>query len=141
MSQNTAPIFTQTPRIGIGNIVANTISAGAFSMHTGNSASLFIAGPSGSYVNKIRFKPSGSTAATVIRVFVNNGGATTTPANNTLFGEISMPAITTSTTLAQNDFEIPMNIALPANWRLFAIHLGTHTAGTGFRVTTIAGDY
>ena len=34
---------------------------------------------------------------------------------------------------------MPMNIALPANWRLFATQ-GTALGG-GLYVTTIAGDY
>jgi hypothetical protein len=140
MAQNTAPIFTQTPKIGFGNIITNNTTA-PFSMHTGNSASLFTAGPSGSYITKIRVKPSGSTAVTCLRFFVNNGNATTTHTNNSLYAELSIPAITTSTTVAQNDYELPLNLALPANWRLFALSAGSHTAGTGFRVTTIAGDY
>ena len=137
MAQNTSPIFTQIPEIQFARMTttANT----DHTMATGVSHSLFTAGPSGSYVNKIRFKPSGSTAATVVRVFINNGGVTSTAANNSLYGEISLPAITTSNTLAQNDFELPMNIALPANYRLFST---TATAlGGGLDVTIIGGDY
>jgi hypothetical protein len=137
MSQNTAPIFTQTPRIGIGHVAsgANT----DMTMTTGISASLFTAGASGSYISKIRFKPSGSTAASVIRVFINNAGDTTVGDNNILYGEISLPAITVSNTLAQNDFEMPMNIALPANYRLFSTQ--ATALGGGLDVTTIGGDY
>jgi hypothetical protein len=138
MAQNTAPIFTVTPDIGIA-LLSSTQNTD-FTMTTGTSASLFTAGPSGSYVSKIRFKPSGSTSATVIRVFLNNGGVTTTAANNSLYSEISIPAITLSATLAQNDYEMPMNIALPANWRLFATQ-GTALGAGGLHVTTIAGDY
>ena len=137
MSQNTAPIFTQTPDIGFGHI-----SSGAntdMTMTTGLSSSLFTAGASGSYISKIRFKPSGSTAASVIRVYINNGSETTTHDNNILYGEISLPAITVSNTLAQNDFEMPMNIALPANYRLFSTQ--ATALGGGLDATTIAGDY
>ena len=108
MAQNTAPIFTQTPDIGIGTI-ATSNSLSPYDMTSGPSSSLFVAGPSGSYISKIRVKPSGSTVATVLRFFINNGGATTVSTNNTLYAELSLPAITLSTTLAQNDFEIPMN--------------------------------
>jgi hypothetical protein len=137
MAQNTAPIFTQTPRLGFGIMIgdANT----SFDMSTGVSASLFTAGASGSYVNKIRFKPSGSTVASVLRVFINNGGVTTTGANNILYAELSAPTISVSNTVAQNDFEIPFNIAIPANYRLYAT---TATAlGGGYDITTVAGDY
>jgi hypothetical protein len=111
----------------------------SFDMSTGISSSLFTAGASGSYINKIRFKPSGSTNASVLRVFINNGGVTTTGANNILYAELSAPSITLSSTVAQNDFEIPFNIAIPANYRLFAT---TATAlGGGYDITTVAGDY
>ena len=85
MAQNTAPIFTKTPNLGFGTISSlnNT-----FDMTTGTSASLFVAGTSGSYISKIRVKPSGSTAATVLRFFLNTGGATTVNANNSLFAEL-----------------------------------------------------
>lgn len=137
MAQNTAPIFTQTPNIGLGSI---TTLNNTFDMTTGTSASLFVAGTSGSYVNKIRVKPSGSTSATVLRFFLNNGLATTNGANNSLYAELSMPAITLSPTLAQNDFEVPLNIAIPASYVIYGVS-GTAPGAGGFEVTTIGGDY
>ena len=136
MAQNTAPVFTQTPRLGFGFI--DTLN-NTFTMTTGTSHSLFVAGPSGSYVTKIRVKPSGSSAATVLRFFLNNGGVTTDAANNSLYAELSIPAITTSATLAQNDFEVPLNIAIPASFAIFGVS-GT-APSTGFEVTTVGGDY
>jgi hypothetical protein len=137
MAQNTAPIFTATPRLGFGaiNAVNNT-----FDMTTGTSASLFVAGSSGSYVSKIRVKPSGSTAATVLRFFLNTG-STTVSANNSLYAELSLPAITTSSILAQNDFEVPFNIAIPAGYAIYGVSGTAPGAGTGFEVTTVGGDY
>jgi hypothetical protein len=137
MAQNTSPIFTQTPSLGFGILLGDVNTS--FDMSTGVSSSLFTAGASGSYINKIRFKPSGSTAASVLRVFINNGGATTIGANNVLYAELSVPNITLSNTVAQNDFEIPFNIAIPANYRLFGT---TATAlGGGYDIVTVAGDY
>jgi hypothetical protein len=138
MAQNTSPIFTQTPKIGMGFIDSNAFN-NTFTMTTGGSASLFTAGPSGSYVNKIRIKPSGSSAATVLRFFINNGNDTTVSANNTLFAEISLPSITTSATIAQNDFEVPFNIAIPGSYVIYGITATTPL--TGFSITTVAGDY
>jgi hypothetical protein len=137
MAQNTAPIFTQTPNIGIGSI--NTLN-NTFDMTTGTSASLFVAGTSGSYVNKIRVKPSGSTSATVLRFFLNNGLTTTNGANNSLYAELSIPAITLSSTLAQNDFEVPLNVAIPASYIIYGVS-GTAPGAGGFEITTIGGDY
>jgi hypothetical protein len=137
MAQNTAPIFTQTPRLGFGVVISTANPS--FDMTSGESASLFTAGPSGSYVTKMRLKPSGSTAASVFRVFLNNGGSTTVAANNILYAELSVPAITAIQTLAQNDFEIPINIAIPVNYALYGT---TGTAlGGGYDIVTVAGDY
>ena len=138
MAQNTAPIFTQTPKLGFGEI--NTTN-NTFDMAANTSHSLFIAGTSGSYINKIRVKPSGSTGATVLRFFLNNGQDTTVRANNSLYAELSMPAITANASLAQNDFEVPLNIAIPANYVVYGVSANTISAGTGFEVTTIGGDY
>jgi hypothetical protein len=138
MAQNTAPIFTQTPNIGFGTI--NT-SNNTFDMATSTSHSLFVAGASGSYVSKIRVKPSGSTGATVLRFFLNNGLTTTNGANNSLYAELSMPAITSNQSLAQNDFEIPLNIAMPSGSAIYGVSANTISAGSGFKITTIGGDY
>ncbi len=138
MAQNTAPIFTQTPRIGMGFIDSNAFN-NTFTMATGGSASLFTAGASGSYINKIRVKPSGSSAATVLRFFINNGGSTTVSTNNLLYAELTLPAVTVSTTLAQNDFEVPFNIAIPGSYTIYGVTATTPL--TGFSVTTVAGDY
>lgn len=138
MAQNTAPIFTQTPRIGIGFIDSNAFN-NTFTMATGGSASLFTAGASGSYINKIRVKPSGSSAATVLRFFINNGGSTTVSTNNLLYAELTLPAVTVSATLAQNDFEVPFNIAIPGSYTIYGVTATTPL--TGFSVTTVAGDY
>ena len=138
MAQNTAPIFTQIPNLGFGTI--NT-SNNTFDMTANTSHSLFVAGTSGSYVNKIRVKPSGSTGATVLRFFLNNGSTTTDGANNSLYAELSMPAITSNTSLAQNDFEVPLNIAIPASYVIYGVSANSISAGTGFEVTTIGGNY
>ena len=138
MAQNVQPIFTRTPDVAFASMSAGT--ATSFDMTSGTTASLFVAGASGSYISKIRVKPSGSTSATVIRLYINNGGSTLSGLNNILFSELSMPAITVSTTLAQNDFEIPMGLALPANYKLFA-GFGTNPTTGGFHFTVIGGDY
>ena len=52
---------------------------------------------------------------------------------------ISIPIITVSTTLAQNDFEVPMNIAIPGSYSIYGISAAFTTGG--FKITTIGGDY
>ena len=108
---------------------------------TGTMYKAFTAGSNGSYVQKIRFRPVGTTAATVARVFVSSN-TTTSNTNTWLYDEITLPAVTLSQTAATSVFELPVNAALPANYLLY-VTFGTSTgsAGNGYSVVTIAGDY
>jgi hypothetical protein len=59
--------------------------------------------------------------------------------NNTLIGEISLPATATSTAVATVDIDYPLNFALPPGGRILC-GLGT-TVATGWIVTGIGGVY
>jgi len=115
---------------------ANTAQDG-----TGTMYKAFTAGTNGSYVQKIRFRPVGSPAATVCRVFISS--STTTNATNTwLYDEITLPSTTLSQTAASSVFELPLNFALDPSYLLY-VTFGTSTGatGTGYSVVVIAGDY
>lgn len=145
MPANTSPIYSivgATDSVAANNTglivgpTANTAQDG-----TGTLYKAFTAGSNGSYVQKIRFRPVGSPAATVARVFISS--STTTNATNTwLYDEITLPATTLSQTAATSVFELPINVALDPNYLLY-VTFGTSTgsAGTGYSVVTIAGDY
>lgn len=145
MPANTSPIYSITGDIqsvaqnNSGLVVgptANTALDGSGTLYK-----LFTAGANGSYVQKVRFRPVGSPAATVCRVFVSS--STTTSATNTwLYDEITLPAVTLSQTAATSVFELPINFALNANYLLY-VTFGTSTgsAGTGYSVVCVAGDY
>ena len=145
MPANTSPIYSitgATDSVAANNTglivgpTANTAQDG-----TGTLYKLFTAGANGSYIQKIRFRPVGSPAATVCRVFIST--STTTNATNTwLFDEITLPAVTVSQTAATSVFELPLNFAIEANYLLY-VTFGTSTgsAGTGYSVVAIAGDY
>lgn len=145
MPANTSPIYSIAGRndsVAANNSglvvgpTANTALDG-----TGTNYKAFTAGSNGSYVQKIRFRPVGSPAATVCRVFISS--STSTSATNTwLFDEITLPAVTLSQTAASSVFELPLNFAMPAGYLLY-VTFGTSTgsAGTGYSVVTIAGDY
>jgi hypothetical protein len=145
MAANTAPIYSIT---GDVNSVANN-NSGLVVGPTANTAQdgsgtlykAFTAGANGSYVQKMRFRPVGSPAATVARVFISSSGTTSTTAT-WLFDEITLPAVTVSQTAASSVFELPCNYALPASYSLW-VTFGTSTgsSGTGYSVVTIAGDY
>lgn len=73
---------------------------------------------------------------------VANSSATFTTSfmdNNTLYGELSLPATTLTNTAGTIDIDYPMNIALPPGWRVL-VGLGTATAN-GWIATAIAGKY
>jgi hypothetical protein len=93
----------------------------------------------GGYVQRIRFRPLGSNAATVARVWINNGSDTTVAENNSLWDEIAIALTTVSQTAAQATYELPLNFPLPASYRLY-VTLGTVVAA-GFDVTVIGGKY
>jgi hypothetical protein len=145
MPANTSPIYSI---VGAVDSVA-TNNSGLVVGPTANTAldgsgtlyKAFTAGSNGSYIQKIRFRPVGSPAATVCRVFISS--STTTSATNTwLYDEITLPAVTLSQTAASSVFELPLNFAIDPNYLLY-VTFGTSTgaAGTGYSVVTIAGDY
>jgi hypothetical protein len=155
MAYNFRPIFTNVPLVS-GCIYAGTSSitkdlSGASTPSTGepfgsgasagtNAFLVFKAGsPEGAYLQKIRFKPQGTNVATVARIFVNNGSATTVAANNVMYDEISLPATTLTESAALPVFELPLNFAIPTGYRVY-VTLGT-TVAAGYAITVIGGSY
>ena len=145
MPANTSPIYSivgATDSVAANNTglvvgpTANTAQDG-----TGTLYKAFTAGANGSYIQKIRFRPVGSPAATVCRVFISSS-STTSATNTWLYDEITLPAVTVSQTAASSVFELPLNFAIDPNYLLY-VTFGTSTgsAGTGYSVVTIAGDY
>ena len=145
MAANTAPIYSiagdvnSVAALNSGLVVgptANTAQDGSGTLYKA-----FTAGANGSYVQKIRFRPVGSPAATVARVFISSSGTTSATAT-WLYDEITLPAVTVSQTAASSVFELPLNFALNASYLLY-VTFGTSTGstGTGYSVVTVAGDY
>jgi len=137
MPANTAPIFSLTPKTSWGTTAITTANTAVDG--TGTVLSVYTAGSNGSFVQRVRFRPSGTSVQTVARLFINNGSTNATAANNILFDEITLSAITISQTAAQPSFEIPMNFALPAGYVL-NVTIGT-TVAAGWYVSAIGGDY
>jgi hypothetical protein len=138
MPANTTPIFTLSPQIEWGNTI--TTANATTDLTTGTVYPVFTGGTNGSYVQKIRFRHTGSNAsATVARVWINNGSATTTAANNVLWDEITLATNTLSQTAASVNYELPLNFAIPANYVIY-VTIGTAAAG-GIDATVIGGDY
>lgn len=134
---NTTPIYTASgdTQWAVSATTANTTK----DLSSGLNYIVFTASDKGGYVQRIRFKPLGTNVATVARVWLNNGGDTTTAANNAFWDDISLPSTTTSEVSAQPTFELPLNMALPANYELI-VTLGTAVAA-GYTITVIGGKY
>ena len=142
MPANTAPIFTLTPQTEWG-LNMNTANTG--NMSAGTAYIVYSAGTNGSYVQKIRFRHqstnTNNTAATVARVFINNGGASGTTNNNVIFDEITIAANTVSQTAASVNYELPLNFGLPPGYTVY-VTLGTApTAGSWIQASIVGGDY
>lgn len=153
MAANTLPIFSKAPAINAGAATHQVLVAAAMTASTsftGTDANAVLAftadATNGSFVQKIRFKwyntnGSGNSTATVARIWINNGSAVGTATNNTLVGEVTLPVQTYSQSAATNDIDYPMNIALPAGYKIY-VGVGT-TVGTNqyWAVTVMAGNY
>tara|TARA_R110000868_G_C10826671_1_gene759029 strand:+ start:334 stop:762 length:429 start_codon:yes stop_codon:yes gene_type:complete len=139
MALNTNPIYS-----GVGDLQWTTVLTAINSSYdatAANAATVFSASISGSFVQRIRFKASGSTTATVARVFINNGATSASAANNVLFDEITLPLTTGIQTAATAVYELPMNIALPAAYRILTTLATAQSTGGGWYATAVGGSY
>ncbi|MFZ6874216.1 hypothetical protein ACO0LF_19335 [Undibacterium sp. Di27W] len=137
MAANISPVFPLIPRVLISNLIttANINKDG-----TGTTTQISLpAGPNGAFVESVEALPTGTNTASVLRIFLNNGSATTIAANNILWEEISLPATVLSEVASQTKIVIPMNRAIPAGYTLYAT-IGT-TVAAGWRVRVHMGDY
>ncbi len=138
MAQNTAPIFPLTPVITWAAKIVTAITtvdgdlSGAALIATGNATN-------GSRVDYVRVRALGTNVATVLRVFVNNGSTAATAANNALLTEVTIAATTLSQVAALAETTIPLDLALPANYRIY-VTIGT-TVAAGLIVAAVGGDY
>ena len=141
MPANVQPIFSAKGAIqwaAVALTAANTAKDGTgtiTTVFTGNAAG----NNAGNFVQKLVARALGTNVATVLRVFINNGSANTTAANNSLIAELTLPATTLSEVAAQPDYVLPLNFVVPAGYKLNCT-LGTAVAA-GFAVTVIGGEY
>lgn len=140
MASNTSPIYSSAGDIQWAS--APLITGNAAYDGTGTVSTAFTAGASGSFVQRLRFKASGSTTATVARVFINNGINNSAPSSSILFDEITLAAVTGVTAAATSVYELPMNIALPAGYKInVTAHTAPNGAGGGWYVGAVGGSY
>ena len=147
MAQNTNPIFPLTPvNSWVSGAPATSGTPGRDANTTKDLSSGTIYGPiftgkavDGSRLDFIKVRALGTNVQTVIRIWINNGSATGTAANNALFMERTLTSTSVSETSEIADIIIPLNISLPAGYRIYAT-FGTVVAA-GFHLTAVGGDY
>lgn len=137
MAQNTNPVFSLVPNIGMiqSALTANTgtdITAGTIYL-------CFTAGANGSWVDFMDIKPLGTNVASFFRFWVNNGSATGTLANSNYVKDWANPSTVAANTNPQPQGPMPWRLALPPGWRIYAT-LPTGVAA-GFDITTYGGDF
>lgn len=164
MPANTSPIFPLTPNLGVQNVVLSTAMTNTKAFDGTDTAGTalalaFTAGANGARVDTIVVRltstngatASGTSAATLVRLWINNGSANTTATNNQLMAaEIAIPA-TAVTALATGTLPsynvlagtpYAGGISLPAGYKIYA---GTTVAAGGTNiavlVTVQGGDY
>jgi len=144
MPANTSPIYSRLGDVSTngttGMSQAITSAAADYTGASANNVLVFTAdATNGGYVHRLRFKAAGTNVAAVMRVYINNGSANTTAANNAFYGEVSLPATTASTTAATVDVDYPMGFALNPGFRIY-VGLGAAVAA-GWVCMAIGGEY
>jgi len=141
MPANNQPIFTRLADVQ-WTISAMTVANTTADLTSGTIYLAFTADTTnGGYVQRVRFRTLGTNAnATAARIWVNNGSTTATASNNTLIDEITLPTTTVSQVAAQSNYELPLNFALPAGYRVY-ITVATAPTSAGWNATVIGGKY
>lgn len=137
MAANTSPIFALTPNITY--LPLQTTGNNNYDGTNGSVVLMYTAGINGSFVRMITLEAAGTNVATVLRVWVNNGSTNGTATNNSLLLQYSLPATTASSSASTQHIEIPVNVQLPASYKLYGV-LGSAVAA-GWTGMTHGGDY
>lgn len=151
MAANTAPIFTDLPKIARGvwlpATTANTDSTGASTIGT-SSILLITGGTDGTFLNRVIFTPSASAASTattasIHRLFLTTqtSGATTS-ANTSLIAELAAPSQTADApTAGVQSLTIPLGFYIPSTISLLWTMHHAAAASTAWHAVVLAGDY
>jgi len=160
MAVTSTPIFAQTANAGAMNAILSTAMAttAAFDGTTavGTAQALaYTAGANGSRIDQIQVRfastngaaASGTSAATVIRFWINNGSVNTTAGNNAFLGEVALPAtaVVAAGTTVLPTYSIPVPVGglnLLAGYKIYA-GMTVAIGGTAIAAAVVAlgGDY
>ena len=157
MAANISPIFPLTPNPGVMNALLTTAMTNTKAFDGTEAAGtamklVLTAGANGARLDSIDVRvtstngatASGTTAANLVRFWMNNGSANTTATNNQLLGELEIPAVANVALATSKNpvFTLPVGKSIPAGYTVYA---GTTVAVGGANcallVCPTAGDY
>lgn len=158
MTANTQLVLPLTPNLGVMNVLLSAAMTntkaydGTEATGAGKNELVFTVGANGSRIDTLQVQytstngatASGTTTATLVRFWSNNGSVNTTATNNQLLGEIAIAAqpVTALATAANPVFTLVLNKSLPAGYKIYA---GTTVAIGGTNcallISATGGDY
>lgn len=111
----------------------------------------FTAGSDGARIDTITVRytatngstATGTSAASVIRFWLNNGSANTTATNNKLIGEIAVPAqtVTALATGTMPEYTLVLGKSIPAGYKIYAGNTVAAGGVLAFLVDVQGGNY
>jgi hypothetical protein len=160
MAVTATPVFTQTPNVGALNAIVSTAMTNTKAFDGTETAGtplalVFTAGADGARIDQVMCRlastngatASGTSAATVVRFWINNGSANTTAGNNIFLGEVAIPATAVTalgtTQLTTYPLTLPTNgLNIPATYRIYG-GLTVAAGGTNIAIAMSAfgGNY
>ena len=160
MAVTATPIFCQSMNAGALNAVISTAMTNTKAFDGTETAGtamalVFTAGADGSRIDQIVCRlastngaaASGTSNATVVRFWANNGSANTTAGNNIFIGEVAIPAtaVTALATSALTTYSLTIpsgGLNIPATYRIYA-GLTVAAGGTSIAIAVSAfgGNY
>ena len=151
-----APLYTSTPNLGRAAIpTTNAIAKNDGSSTSGAAATqmtkVFTAGASGSYLDRVRFLPVASVAATssvatTLRVFVSTVAdpttTNTTAANTFLLGELAVPIVACAAAASSTpSFDVVIDAVIPSGSYVHICQHVAQTANQNWIGLAIGGDF
>lgn len=160
MAVTATPIFTQSVNAGALNAIVSTAMTNTKAFDGTEAAGtamalVFTAGADGARIDQVMCRlsstngatASGTSNATVVRFWANNGSANTTAGNNIFLGEVAIPAtaVTALGTSALTTYPLTLptgGLNLPASYRIYA-GLTVAAGGTNIAIALSAfgGNY
>jgi hypothetical protein len=133
MPASTSPIFPSAPIIGIASMVSNTaVTARTNIVGTTGLTQLTANSTNGTRIDFIEVQGQGTTVATIVDVWVNDG------TNSYLVDEISLAAATANTTVVASSNTIAYTrLTLPPTYRVFV----SQQVSTNVTVFAFGGTY